>query len=115
MGGFRLVNRASVDKKNRAVLTLDYLKEHPEIDMPEVTTADIDDRSKGDPLWKIIAIMVYLTNHRAWPTRTGSHRVGTRYACACQFEWDNICDLVAQAARSAGTCQDLFEDERSEG
>lgn len=47
------------DEQLGTVLTLDYFKEHPELDsyIPEITSAQIEDRSKGDALPKIIAIL----------------------------------------------------------
>ena len=59
MGGFTIIDP---DQKGRnhdegLVLTLDYLREHPEMEIPDVTVADINDRSKGDGLSKAIAIL----------------------------------------------------------
>ena len=62
MGGFTLVDPEQKNRENKeegTVLTLDYFREHPEIDshIPEITAAEIEDRSKGDALSKIIAIL----------------------------------------------------------
>jgi hypothetical protein len=58
MGGFILVDPDQKDAEpNGKVLTFDYFKETPDIDIPVVTAADIEDRSKGDALSKIIAIL----------------------------------------------------------
>ena len=61
MGGFSLIDLdrkyAKPSEQNGVMLTFDYFKQHPNIDMPEITAADIEDRSKGDALWKIIAIL----------------------------------------------------------
>lgn len=63
MGGFSLVDRDQKEvepsKQNEIVLTFDYFKEHPEIDsaIREITAAEIVDRSKGDALTKVIAIL----------------------------------------------------------
>lgn len=63
MGGFILFDP---DQKDRdpderigVVLTFDYFKEHPEIDshIPEITASEIEDKSKGDALSKVIAIL----------------------------------------------------------
>ena len=39
------------------VLTLDYLRDRPEIEFPEINADDIADRSTGDAFLKIIAIL----------------------------------------------------------
>ena len=61
MGGFTLVDpeqkRAAPNEQQPIVLTLDYFKAHPDIEIPKITAADIEDRSKGDALSKIIAIL----------------------------------------------------------
>ena len=61
MGGFVLVDPekedAAPNEQQRTVLTLDYFKAHQNIKIPKVTAADIEDRSKGDALSKIIAIL----------------------------------------------------------
>ena len=61
MGGFTLVDpdqkHAEPNGQNGTVLTFDYFKQNPNIDVAEITTAEIEDRSKGDALWKIIAIL----------------------------------------------------------
>ena len=63
MGGFSLVDldqkEVEPSQQNEIVLTLDYFKKHPEIDssIREITAAEIDDRSKGDALTKVIAIL----------------------------------------------------------
>jgi len=61
MGGFTLIdpNRkdAKPNEQNGVVLTFDYFKQNPNINIPEITVAEIEDRSKGDALWKIIAIV----------------------------------------------------------
>ena len=61
MGGFILVDP---DRKyddpaaqKGTVLTIDYFRENPTIVMPDLSPADIEDRSKGDALSKIIAIL----------------------------------------------------------
>ena len=64
MGGLTLVDPTDrdtlVDPTDRdaefgVVLTFDYLR-HPNIDIPEITVADIEDRSKSDTFGKTIAI-----------------------------------------------------------
>jgi hypothetical protein len=61
MGGFTLIDPdqkyAELSEQNRIVLTLDYFKKHPDIEIPAISAADIEDRSKGDALSKIIAIL----------------------------------------------------------
>ena len=61
MGGFTLVDPAQKYAKPKerdgSVLTVDYFQEHPDIDIPHLTSEDIEDRSKGDALSKIIAIL----------------------------------------------------------
>jgi len=61
MGGFTLIDPdrkdAEPNKQNGVVLTFDYFKRNPNIDIPDITVAEIEDRSKGDALWKIIAIL----------------------------------------------------------
>jgi hypothetical protein len=61
MGGFSLIDPAQKDTKpeeqSGIVLTLDYLKKHPDIEIPAISAAYIKDRSKGDALSKIIAIL----------------------------------------------------------
>ena len=61
MGGFSLVDP---DRKyddpavqNGTVLTIDYFRENPTVVMPDLSAADIEDRSKGDALSKVIAIL----------------------------------------------------------
>ena len=60
MGGFTLVDpekkTAAPKEQQPIVLTLDYFREHPDIEIPRVTAAAIQDRSKGDALSKVIAI-----------------------------------------------------------
>ena len=61
MGGFTLLDPemkdAAPNEHRHTVLTLDYFRTHPDIEIPRVTAADIEDRSKGDALSKIIAIL----------------------------------------------------------
>ena len=61
MGGFTLVDpemkTVAPNERQRTVLTLDYFKAHPNIEIPKMTAAAIEDRSKGDALSKIIAIL----------------------------------------------------------
>ena len=64
MGGFNLVDPEDEDKdpcKQRSeVLRFDDLKEllqDSNFKFPSITCADIQDRSKGDALWKTIAIL----------------------------------------------------------
>ena len=61
MGGFTIVDpdRKDADPKeqNGTVLTIDYLRENPTIDIPVITADNIQDRSKGDVLFKLIAIL----------------------------------------------------------
>ena len=61
MGGFILVDPEKEDaapaEQRHTVLTLDYFKAHPDIKIPKIKAADIEDRSKGDALSKIIAIL----------------------------------------------------------
>jgi hypothetical protein len=61
MGGFTLIDPdqkyAEPNEQNAIVLTLDYFKKNPDIEIPEISAADIEDRSKGDALSKIIAIL----------------------------------------------------------
>ena len=61
MGGYTLVDpdRKDADPKERkgTVLTIDYFRENSNIDIPEITAHDIQDRSKGDVLFKLIAIL----------------------------------------------------------
>jgi hypothetical protein len=48
MGGFTLIDQyAELSEQNRIVLTLDYFKKHPDIEIPEISVASIEDRSKG--------------------------------------------------------------------
>ena len=48
------------NERNGTVLTFDYFKQNPNIDIPETTTAEIEDRSKGDALWKILQTTWFL-------------------------------------------------------
>jgi hypothetical protein len=60
MGGFILIDpdqKYAEPNEQNIVLPLDYFKKHPDIEIPEISAADIDDRSKGDALSKIIAIL----------------------------------------------------------
>jgi len=61
MGGFTLVDPDHIDadpkEQTRTVLTIDYFKENPNIDMPKITVDKIQDKSKGDVLFKLIAIL----------------------------------------------------------
>jgi hypothetical protein len=61
MGGFILIDPdlkyAEPSEQNGIVLTLQYLKENPGIEILEISAANIKDRSKGDALSKIIAIL----------------------------------------------------------
>ena len=61
MGGFTLVDPDRKDavptEQGGVVLTIDYFQQKSNIDMPEITAADIEDRSKGDTLWKAVAIL----------------------------------------------------------
>ena len=61
MGGFILIDPekedAAPNEQRHTVLTLDYFKAHQDIKIPKLTAADIADRSKGDALSKIIAIL----------------------------------------------------------
>jgi hypothetical protein len=61
MGGFALIDPdqkyAELNIQNGSVLTFDYFKKNPEIEIPEISAAYIKDRSKGDALSKIIAIL----------------------------------------------------------
>jgi len=64
MGGFTLVDpdlrTANPKDQNGQVLTVDRFKElikRPDFDLPDITEEDIEDRSKGDVLFKLIAIL----------------------------------------------------------
>ena len=61
MGGFTLVDpekkTAPPNERQQTVLTLDYFNAHRDIEIPIITSAAIEDRSKGDALTKIIAIL----------------------------------------------------------
>ena len=61
MRGFVVVDPekedATPNEQERTVLTLEYFKDHPDIQIPKITAAAIHDRSKGDALSKIIAIL----------------------------------------------------------
>ena len=64
MGGFTLVDpdlkKADPRRQHSQVLTYDRLKQiilDSKFDFPEIMTAEIQDRSKGDAFWKIIAIL----------------------------------------------------------
>ena len=61
MGGFTLVDADHIDadpkEQTGTVLTIDYFKENPNIDIPKITVDEIQDRSKGDLLFKFIAIL----------------------------------------------------------
>jgi len=64
MGGFTLVDpdlrTASPKDQNGQVLTVDRFKElieRSDFDLPDITEEDIEDRSKGDVLFKLIAIL----------------------------------------------------------
>ncbi len=48
---------ADPKEQNGTVLTIDYLRENPTIDIPVITADNIQDRSKGDVLFKLIAIL----------------------------------------------------------
>ena len=58
MGGFTLVDiEQKTTAPNEQQHAMDYFKAHPDIEIPKITAADIEDRSKGDVLSKIIAIL----------------------------------------------------------
>ena len=61
MGGFVLVDperkTTAPNEQQHTVLTLDYFKAHKDVEIPKITAAAIEDRSKGDALSKIIAIL----------------------------------------------------------
>jgi len=64
MGGFTLVDpdlrTANPKDQNGQVLTVDRFKqliERPDFDLPDIPEEDIEDRSKGDVLFKLIAIL----------------------------------------------------------
>jgi len=64
MGGFTLVDpdlrTANPKDQNGQVLTVDRFKElieRRDFDLPDITEEDIEDRSKGDVLFKLIAIL----------------------------------------------------------
>ena len=64
MGGFNIVDPEDKDKDPREqgskVLTFDDLKrllQDAKFTFPTLTGADIQDRSKGDALWKVVAIL----------------------------------------------------------
>ena len=64
MGGFTFVDPEGEDKdpgeQCSKVLTFDDLKQllqDPKFKFPAITAADIQDRSKGDTLWKMLAIL----------------------------------------------------------
>ncbi len=61
MGGFTLIAPSRRDaepkEQNGVVLSFDYFKQNLNMDIPEITAVEIEDRSKGDALWKIIAIL----------------------------------------------------------
>ena len=60
MGGFTLVDGKKEDaspNEKVTVLTFDFFRDHPDLEMPRVTAAYVADRSKGDALSKIIAIL----------------------------------------------------------
>jgi hypothetical protein len=61
MGGFTLIDPdqkyAEPNEQKRTVLTVDYFKKNPDVEIPEINAAYIEDRSKGDALSKIIAIL----------------------------------------------------------
>ena len=54
--------------------------------------------------------LVHRPMYCSWPATISAHRTGARYACSCQSECDDICDLVAQATRGGGSSPDLFEN-----
>ena len=64
MGGFTFIDpdlkKADPKVQNPQVVTYDQIKEliqYPEFEVPDISVAEIQDRSKGDPLWKVIAIL----------------------------------------------------------
>ena len=61
MGGFTFVDpdmkTAAPHEQRHTVLTLEYFRNHTDIEIPRVTAAAIEDKSKGDALSKIIAIL----------------------------------------------------------
>ena len=61
MGGFTLVDperkTAPPNERQQTVLTLEYFKAHPDIEIPTITAAAIEDKLKGDALSKVIAIL----------------------------------------------------------
>ena len=113
MGGFSLIDLdrkyAKPSEQNGAVLTFDYFKQHPNIDMPEITAADIEDRSKGDALWKIAILQ--MTWFIIQCVARGQQRLAlTELELVTLALAGDFCDLVAQATWSAGTGQDLLEN-----
>lgn len=61
MGGFTIADPENKDKdpkeQNAIVLTFEYFKRNPNIEFPDITAAELDDRSTGDALSKLIAII----------------------------------------------------------
>src|SRR6266542_592981 len=57
LSSIRIVKMQTPKEENGTVLTIDYLRENPTIDIPVITADNIQDRSKGDVLFKLIAIL----------------------------------------------------------
>jgi len=70
MKGFTLIDPdcrdAESNEQNGVVLTFDYFKQNPNIEITEITVAKIEDRSKGDVLFKH-------PMHCVWPATIGTH------------------------------------------
>ena len=101
MGGFTLVDpkqkRAAPNEQQPVILTLDYFKAHPDIEIPKITASVIEDRSKGDALsssqfCKRLGLLFSALRVARDP---GAHGIGTCYSCSCEFECGDICNLVA--------------------
>jgi len=61
MGGFTLIDPdrkdAAPKERNGIVLTVDFFQKNPNISMPKITADEIKDWSKGDILFKLIAML----------------------------------------------------------
>jgi len=57
LSSIRILKMQTPKEENGTVLTIDYLRENPTIDIPVITADNIQDRSKGDVLFKLIAIL----------------------------------------------------------
>ena len=118
MGGFTFVvpdlKNADPKDQNCQVGSFKELIRNPEFEVPSISVAQIQDRSKGDALSKLIAIvqtkwfvMQCVARSRQ---RLALTELETHHTRSCQSECGDFRPLVVQATRNARTCNYLLEN-----